>query len=42
MKKKFWTKSKPRKNIFTRVWTYVILAAVVGAVVVVKRSMFGT
>jgi hypothetical protein len=41
MKMKFWAKSKPRKSIFTRVWTYVILATVVGVVIAVRRGVFG-
>jgi hypothetical protein len=41
MKTKFWVKTKPKKSIFKRVWTYVILAALVSTVVVIRKSFYG-
>jgi hypothetical protein len=41
MKTKFWVKAKPKKSIFKHVWTYVILGAVVGLVVMLRRGPYG-
>jgi hypothetical protein len=41
MKSKFWVKSKPKKSLFKRVSTYVILGAVVGTVIFFRRGMYG-
>jgi hypothetical protein len=41
MKTKFWVKSKAKKSIFKRVSTYVILGAVVGTVVFLRRNIYG-